>query len=120
MSIEVNGKIIGTDEEGYLLNRDDWNDEVCEALLKQHEADGFQPVSETARGLIDYFRVYYQENQVHPSMHKLVLTFGKKQGEHFRDQESFKNFLYEIFPQGPVRILCKLAGLPKPVDEIET
>ena len=120
MSIEVNGKIIETDEEGYLLNQDDWNDEVCEALLKQHVADGYKPVSDTARGLIDYFRAYYQENQVHPSMHKLVLTFGKNQGEHFRDQESFKNFLYELFPHGPVRMLCKLAGLPKPVNEVET
>ena len=120
MSIEVNGKIIETDEEGYLINRDDWNDEVCEALIKQHEADGHKPLSETARGLIDYFRAYYQENQVHPTMHKLVLTLGKNQGEHFREQESYKNFLYELFPHGPVRMLCKLAGLPKPVNEVET
>jgi len=120
MSIEVNNKIIQTDEEGYLVNLDDWSDEVCDALIKQHEADGFKPVEEITRGLIDYFRAYYQEHQVHPSMHKLVLTLGKDQGEHFRDQESFKNFLYELFPDGPVRMLCKLAGLPKPVDETET
>ena len=120
MSIEVTGKIIQTDEEGYLLNLDDWNDGVCEALIKQHEADEHKPVSETARGLIDYFRDYYQENKVHPSMHKLVLTLGKHQGERFHDQEAYKNFLYELFPHGPVRILCKLAGLPKPAHEVET
>ena len=120
MSIEVNGKNIETDEEGYLLNLEDWNDEVCTALIKQHEADGHKPVNEISRGLIDYFRAYYLENQVHPSMHKLVLTLGKSQGEHFRDQESFKNFLYEIFPHGPVSMLCKLAGLPKPVNEVES
>ena len=120
MSIEANGKIIETDEEGYLLNLDDWNDEVCEALIKQHEAEGHKPVSETARGLIDYFRDYYQENKVHPTMHKLVLTLGKHKGERFHDQESYKNFLYELFPHGPVRMLCKLAGLPKPAHEVET
>jgi len=120
MSIEVNGKIIETDEEGYLLNLDDWNDEVCEALIKQNEAEWHKPVSETARGLIDFFRDYYQENKVHPTMHKLVLTLGKHKGEHFHDQEPYKHFLYELFPHGPVRILCKLAGLPKPAHEVET
>lgn len=119
MNIEVNGKKIKTDEEGYLLNLDDWNEEVCEALIKQHEADGHKPVSETARGLIDYFREYYQENKVHPTMHKLVLTLGKHQGEHFHDQEAYKKFLYDLFPHGPVRMLCKLAGLPKPAHETE-
>jgi tRNA 2-thiouridine synthesizing protein E len=120
MSIEVNGTIIETDEEGYLVNLDDWNDEVCEALINAHEADGHKPVSETARGLIGYYRDYYQENKVHPNMHTLVRTLGKHKGDHFHDQEAYKRFLYEMFPHGPVRMLCKLAGLPKPTHEVET
>ncbi len=120
MSIEVNGKIIENDEEGYLVNINDWNEDVCEALIKQHEAEGHREVNETARGLIDYFRQYYDENKVHPTMHKLVMTLGKNKGEHFHDQESYKNFLYELFPHGPVRVLSKLAGLPKPVNDVET
>ena len=120
MSIEVNGKIIETDEEGFLRNLDDWNEEVCEALIKQHEAAGHKPLSETARGLIDYFREYYKENEMHPSMHKLVLTLGKYEGKTFHDQEAYKAYLYEMFPHGPVHMLCKLAGLPKPSHEIET
>lgn len=120
MSIEVNGKLIETDEEGYLLNLADWNDAVCEGLIQQHEADGYKPLSETAKGLIDYFREYYQENQVHPTMHKLVQTLGKYEGEQFHDKEAYKNYLYEMFPHGPVRMLCKLAGLPKPSDEVES
>jgi TusE/DsrC/DsvC family sulfur relay protein len=120
MSIEVNGNIIETDEEGFLRNLDDWNEEVCEALIKQHEAVGHRPLSETARGLIDYFREYYQENKVHPSMHKLVLTLGKYEGKSFHDHEAYKAYLYDMFPHGPVYTLCKLAGLPKPSHEIET
>jgi TusE/DsrC/DsvC family sulfur relay protein len=120
MSIEVNGKIIETDEEGYLINPNDWNEDVAEALIKQHESQGHQSVSETAWGLIMYFREYYQENKVHPSMHKLVLTLGKHHGKRFSDQEAYKAFLYELFPHGPMRMLCKLAGLPRPKDDIET
>jgi tRNA 2-thiouridine synthesizing protein E len=37
MSIEVNGKIIETDEEEYLIHLDDWNEDVAEALIKKHE-----------------------------------------------------------------------------------
>ncbi|WP_198266536.1 TusE/DsrC/DsvC family sulfur relay protein [sulfur-oxidizing endosymbiont of Gigantopelta aegis] len=119
MSIEVNGKTIATDEEGFLLNPDDWNEDTMEALIKQHEAAGHKPVNETARGLVEYFREYYEDKMMHPSMHKLILTLGKVKGKHFRDQEEYKKFLYELFPHGPVIMLSKLAGLPKPVEEVE-
>ncbi len=120
MSIEVNGKIIETDEEGYLLNPEDWNEDVCEALIKQHEAAGHRPVNETARGLIEYFREYYEDHMMHPTMHKLLKTLGKVKGKSFRDQEEYKEFLYELFPHGPIQMLSKLAGLPKPVEEVES
>lgn len=55
MNITVNEKNIEIDEEGFLVNTNDWTDEVCDALIKQHELNGHKPVSETARGLIDYF-----------------------------------------------------------------
>jgi dissimilatory sulfite reductase related protein len=119
MSIEVNGKKIETDEEGYLVNLNDWNDEVGEALINQHEANGHKPLSETARGLISYFREYYQENELRPTMHQLILKLGKRSGEHFHDQEAYKHFLYQMFPDGPVVMLCKLAGLPKPLEEVD-
>jgi len=34
MSIEVNGKTIETDEEGYLVNRADWTQDVAAAIAK--------------------------------------------------------------------------------------
>jgi tRNA 2-thiouridine synthesizing protein E len=120
MSLQVNGKLIETDEEGYLLNRDDWNEAVCEALIQQHVAAGHKPLNETEKGLIDYFRAYYEEHQVHPSMHKLVQALGRDEGARFHDQEACKTHLYQVFPHGPVRMLCKLAGCPKPSHEVET
>ena len=61
-----------------------------------------------------------QENKVHPTMHKLVLTLGKHRGKRFSDQEAYKAFLYELFSHGAMRMLCKQVGLPKPKDGIET
>ena len=120
MSIEVNGKSIATDEEGYLLDPNDWNEDVAAELVRQHEAAGHKPVNETGWGLINYFREYYEDKQTHPSMNELVRNLGKQPGQSFREAEEYKNFLYQLFPHGPVRMLCKLAGLPRPKDEIET
>jgi len=120
MNIEVHGKIIETDEEGYLINPDDWNEDVTEALIKQHEADRHKPVTETGWELINTFREHYEIHQTHPNMHKLLADRAKLETKQFSDEESYKTFLYELFPHGPVRMLCKLAGLPKPKDEIET
>ncbi len=119
MSIEVNGKIIETDEEGFLLNPDDWTEEVAEALVKQHEAEGHRQVTETGWELIRYFREYYEEHMTHPTMHQLMKDKARLEGRTFAEEEDYKNFLYELFPHGPIRMLCKLAGLPSPRQEIE-
>ncbi len=114
MSIEINGKTIKTDAEGYLLNCTDWNLEVREALIKKHEADGHKSVSENTRNLINYFRSYYQKNKIQPSMYKMVLTLGQNPEDKFCQQGAEINCLYELFPHGPVRMLFKLAGLRNP------
>ncbi len=37
MAIEVNGKMLEVDEEGYLLNFDEWEPAVAEVMAKQDE-----------------------------------------------------------------------------------
>jgi len=118
--IEVNNKSIKTDDEGYLLNPDDWDLDVAEALIKQHEADGHKKVTETGWELINYFREYYEYNMKHPSMHHILADLARHKSIQFSDEKSYKEFLYDLFPHGPIRKLCKLAGLPNPTDEIET
>ena len=119
MTIVVNDKTIETDSEGYLINREDWTEAVAEEMAMQQAMEDNVKLTETHWGLIQYFRDYYQENKVHPTMHKLVLTLGKQQGKHFHDEKSYEKFLYDLFPRGPVQELCKLAGLPKPVEDTE-
>lgn len=120
MSIEVKGKIIETDEEGYLLNPDNWDEDVAEALIRQHEAEGHKKITETGWELIRYFREYYEDHQTHPTMHKLLKDRSRLENKHFEDEKSYRDFLYDLFPHGPIRKLCKLAGLPNPKDEVET
>ena len=119
MSLKIGDRIIETDEEGYLLNPQEWSEEVAEEMaFQQSQQDGVR-LTETHWGLVHFFRDYYQENKVHPTMHKLVMTLGKHHGQDFHDRKAYEKFLYELFPRGPVPELCKLAGLAKPTEEFE-
>lgn len=118
MSIKVGNNIIETDEEGYLINPDDWSEAVAAAMAAQQSRQDHVELSETQLGLVQYFREYYAENKVHPTMHKLVMTLGKHHGQRFHDHKDYEKFLYGLFPKGPIPELCKLAGLPKPAEEL--
>ena len=118
MSIQVADKIIETDKEGYLVNADDWSEAVAAAMAAQQSQQDHVELSETQLGLVQYFREYYADNKVHPTMHKLVMTLGKHHGQHFHGHKEYDKFLYSMFPKGPIAELCKLAGPPKPVEEL--
>jgi tRNA 2-thiouridine synthesizing protein E len=108
--LNVNGKIIATDDQGFLANLDDWSEEFAEALAQQ---DGIKLYVDHWE-LIWYFRDYYQETQSTPTMRKIVLTLGKHRGQRFRDRKAYEKHIYSLFPRDPIHELCKLAGLPMP------
>ncbi|MDH5371188.1 MAG: TusE/DsrC/DsvC family sulfur relay protein, partial [Gammaproteobacteria bacterium] len=60
MNVNVNNKIIKTDEEGYLLNLDDWTDDVAEEMSALQAEKDHVKLTETHWGLIHYFRDYYE------------------------------------------------------------
>ena len=113
--LEVNGKKIETDEEGYLLNPDDWDENVAEVMA---EREGWK-MTATHWMLVGFFRNFYEDHMRHPTMHELVKKMGKFHGKRFEEAKKYRDFLYTLFPPGPIQALCKLAGLPKPLDEIE-
>ena len=59
MSIKVDDKIIETDEEGYLLNPDDWSESVAEEMAFQQSQEDNVNLTDTYWGLIQYFHDYY-------------------------------------------------------------
>ena len=110
MQFNVNGKIIETNEQGFLLDLEDWNEDFARALAQRDGVELYVDHWE----LIWYFRDYYQETQSLPTMHRMVLELGKRQGERFRDRKAYEKHIYRLFPADPVRVVCKLAGLPMP------
>jgi len=106
MAIEVNGKMVETDEEGYLANLTDWTPEAGEIMAKLDDCE----LTDAHWEVINFLREYYDEYQIAPAVRVLTKAIGKKLG---KDKGNSK-YLYELFPYGPAKQACKYAGLPKP------
>lgn len=106
MSIEVGGKTLETDEEGYLTNLSEWTEEAAVVISKTEDID----LTENHWEVINFLREYYDEFQIAPAVRVLTKAIGKKFGK----EKGNSKYLYELFPYGPAKQACKIAGLPKP------
>jgi tRNA 2-thiouridine synthesizing protein E len=91
---------IEVDEDGFMLEPDQWNKEVAAALAT---TEAVEELTEEHWKVMNYLRDYYLEFGVAPMIRKLCKETGfplKK--------------IYELFPSGPAKGACKLAGLAKP------
>ena len=106
MSIELLGKALETDEEGYLVNLSDWSEEVAEEIARKENV----AMSPNHWEVVNFLRNYYTEYQIAPAVRVLTKAIGKKLGA----DKGNSTYLYELFPYGPAKQACKIAGLPKP------
>jgi len=104
--IEVNGKSYETDEEGYLVNLGEWNEDVANFIAKTENVD----MSQNHWEVVNFLRKYYDEYQIAPAVRVLTKAIGKQLGA----EKGSSQYLYELFPYGPAKQACKIAGLPKP------
>ncbi|AEG16965.1 TusE/DsrC/DsvC family sulfur relay protein [Desulfofundulus sp. TPOSR] len=99
-SINVNGVEIEQDEDGFIVDPNLWNEDVAKALAAQ---EGISELTEEHWKVVNYLRNYYLQFQIAPMIRKLCKETGF----------SLKK-IYELFPSGPAKGACKVAGLPKP------
>jgi len=96
----IDGRSYEVDEDGFLQEPERWNEEVAKDFA------GTEAVNQLTDGhwkVIHYIRNYYLEFGIAPMIRKLCKETGYKLKE-----------IYELFPSGPAKGACKLAGLPKP------
>ncbi len=107
MAYEVEGKTIETDDNGYLVNLEDWNEQVAEAIAAAEEIQ----LSEKHWDIINYLRDEYINNAGNqPNMRNLTKAMQDKWNEKKLDTKA----LYELFPVGPAMQAPKVGGLPQP------
>ncbi len=95
------GKEMEVDEDGFIQDPDLWDEGVAKDLAKKEE--GIEEMTEEHWKLVHYLRNYYLQFKIAPMVRKLCKETGfdlKK--------------VYALFPSGPAKGACKVAGLPKP------
>ena len=99
-TVEFNGQTFETDEDGFI---DDFNNltEACVDYVKGQE--GIEELTEEHWKVINVLQDYYKKNGIAPMVRILSKVSGYK-----------LKYIYELFPSGPGKGACKMAGLPKP------
>ena len=100
MDIVVNNQKIEMDGDGFMLQPELWNDEVAKVIA---QADDINDLSEDHWKVIRIIRQNYEEKGLAPMVRVICKETGLKLKQ-----------IYELFPLGPARGACRVAGLPKP------
>ncbi len=106
MSYEVNGATIEHDEEGYITNLSEWNEDLAKIIADGEEIE----MGDEHWAVVNFLREYYEEYQIAPAVRVLIKAIKKKLGPDVGNNK----YMYELFPYGPAKQACKIAGLPKP------
>lgn len=104
--VDFKGRRIEVDTHGYIVNMDDWSKELAEHLANR---EGII-MSAAHWEVVNLLREYYQKYEVAPMMKFLARDLARIMGP---EKGSIK-YLYELYPDGPARQACKIAGLPTP------
>lgn len=67
-SLQIGMKSIGIDENGYLLDKEDWNEEVALALASR---EGFDTLSAEQLDIIRFMREYFLKYRVFPILNNV-------------------------------------------------
>jgi tRNA 2-thiouridine synthesizing protein E len=97
---QAGDQVVEIDEDGFIQEPEKWNEIVAAALGK---TEGVDELTEDHWKVVNFLRDYYLEFGVAPMIRKLCKSTGFK-----------LNQIYELFPSGPAKGACKIAGLPKP------
>jgi dissimilatory sulfite reductase related protein len=106
MAYQVGNVVAEVDEEGYLQDISVWSEDLALEIAKSENVD----LSPEHWEVINFLRSYYAEYQIAPAVRILLKEMKKNFGAEKGDQK----YLYRLFPYGPAKQACKIAGLPKP------
>lgn len=99
-TVTLGGMDVEIDEDGFIQDPSIWNEALAADLAK---TEGVDELTEDHWKLVNYLREYYLEYGIAPMIRKVTKATG------FKNKQ-----IYELFPSGPAKGACKIAGLPKP------
>jgi len=103
-TLQVEGRAVATDSEGYLQHLSDWSEAFARALARQEELT----LTPEHWEVIHFLRQYYHEHGVQAQVRVMIKHFTKVWGP----QRGSNHHLHDLFPRGgPQKQGNRLAGL---------
>jgi tRNA 2-thiouridine synthesizing protein E len=106
MAYEVNGKTLEATETGFLVNLDDWDKDVAEAIAA---AEGLT-LTQDHWDVIEYLRDAYINNNGEQPNNRAIL---KAMQERWAGRKVDNKTLFDLFPGNPSKQAGKVGGLPE-------
>ena len=105
-NVQVNGRPVATDVEGYLKNLEDWSEDFARAQARSEQLE----LTEEHWQVIHFLRSYFEEHRVQAQVRVMISHFAKAWGR----EHGNNHYLHELFPiGGPQKQGNRLAGLLK-------
>ena len=105
MAVETDAKPLETTETGYLVNVDDWNEQVAVQLASQ---EGLE-LTQAHWDVLHYLRDEYINNNANqPNNRSIIKDMSGKWGHKASNKE-----LFDLFPGNPSKQAGLIAGLPE-------
>lgn len=104
--IVVNGQAVAVSEAGWLEDARQWNEDIAKAIAV---AEGVE-LTDQHWDVIREARAYFDEYGIVAEQR----VFMKLMKEKYGAERSSQQYLYTLFPHGPLKQGNKIAGLPRP------
>jgi len=98
--VEFMGTTFVVDEDGFIDDFSNWSEEWVQWVKKE---EGIEELTDEHTKIVEVLQDYYKKNGIAPMVRVLSKVTGFK-----------LKHIYELFPSGPGKGACKMAGLPKP------
>lgn len=108
MYLNIGGRNIALDKDGYLTNLNNWNTEVANTLATQEDIS----LTPAHWEIIYLLQEFYREFEISPAMRAFVKYTEKKLGP----EKGKSIYLLQLFPPSPAKVASKIAGLPRPTN----
>lgn len=103
----VDDATVRRDEEGYLVEPDDWSPALARTLAAE---EGLQ-LQEDHWIIVNFVRAYFNEHLITPDIRHVARYHAELTG---CDKKAAKARIFELFPYGYVKQTCKIAGMKRP------
>ena len=97
---EIAGKTVEIDEEGFMVNPNEWTKDIAVELAKEI---GIDELTEGHWKVIEFSRTDFAEKGEAPTLRRITKAGGVPTKE-----------LYQLFPKGPAKKVALVSGLGKP------